>query len=138
MVHLVGTTRQPFLEQTESKVSVISWHSGKFPRVARSSNAAELQVAADTEGELIFVSSVFLENLRRYITLKKWQDVAAQVPATLVLDSRGENDALPRSESSCLGLKGKRSSLETLALRKSLVDDVGYVGHIRKHNQQTV
>ena len=44
-----------FLEQAESPISVISWHSGKLARVARSSNSAELQAAADAEGELSYI-----------------------------------------------------------------------------------
>ena len=43
-----------FLEQAESPISVISWHSGKLATVARSSNSAELQAAADAEGELSY------------------------------------------------------------------------------------
>ena len=86
--HLLGITNTAVLEQTEWKVSVISWHSGQLARVARSSNAAERQAAVDPEGELT--------------------NVAAQVRATLVLDSRGVYDALARSESLCLGLKDKR------------------------------
>ena len=38
-------------EQAECKVSVISWHSGKLARVARSSKVAELQAAAVAERE---------------------------------------------------------------------------------------
>ena len=76
--HLVGITNTAFLKQAECKVDVISWHSGKLARVARSSDAAELQAAADAEGELTGTAP-----------LKKWQEVAAQVPATLVRDSRG-------------------------------------------------
>ena len=63
--------------------------------------------------------------------MKKWQEVAAEVPATLVLDSRGAYDALARSESSCLGLREKRSGLEPWALKKSLVET------LQQHNCQT-
>ena len=37
------------------------------------------------------------------IPLQRWPEAAAQVPAALVLDSRGVYDALARSESACLG-----------------------------------
>ena len=40
----------------------------------------------------------------------------------MVLDSRGVCDALARSESACLGLKDKRSGLEALSLKRSLVE----------------
>ena len=54
--HMVGITNTAFLEQAECKVIVISWHSGKLARVARSSNAAELQTAADAERQLTNIS----------------------------------------------------------------------------------
>ena len=49
------------------------------------------------------------------------EDAAAQIPAALVLDSRGVYDALAQSESACLGLKDKRSGLEALSMKRSLV-----------------
>ena len=61
----------------------------KLARVARISNAAELQAAADAEGNM--------------------------VPG-----SRG--DAPARTESVSLGLKDKRSGLESLALKRSLIE----------------
>ena len=38
------------------------------------------------------------------------------------MDCRGVYDALARSSSSCLGLKDKKSGLEALALKQSLVE----------------
>ena len=111
-----------FLEQAESPISVISWHSGKLARVARSSNSAELQAAADAEGQLNYIRLSLKELVRETIPLQRWQEAAAQVPGALVLDSRGVYDALGRSESACLGLKDKRSGLEALSLKRSLVE----------------
>ena len=119
--HVVGITNTGFLDQAECKVSVISWHSGRLARVARSSTAAELQAAADAEGELTYIRLPFWEIFGGAAPLKKWKDVAGQVPATLVLDSRGAYDVLERSGSSCLGLEDKRSGLEALALKRSTV-----------------
>ena len=39
-----------------------------------------------------------------------------------MVDCRGVYDALARSSSSCLGLKDKKSGLEALALKQSLVE----------------
>ena len=111
-----------FLEQAESPISVISWHSGKLARVARSSNSAELQAAADAEGELSYIRLSLRELVGEPIPLQRWQEAAAQIPSALVLDSRGVHDALARSESACLGLKDKRSGLEALSLKHSLVE----------------
>ena len=51
-----------------------------------------------------------------------WQSETRQIPAALVVDCRGVYDALARSSSSCLGLKDKKSGLEALALKQSLVE----------------
>ena len=114
---IIGVANKTFLEQAESPISVISWHSGKL---ARSSNSAELQAAADTEGELSYFRLCLRELFGETIPLQRWQKAAAQVPGALVLDSRGVYDALARSESACLGLKDKRSGLEALLLKRSL------------------
>ena len=53
--YIIGVANKTFLEQAESPINVISWHSGKLARVARSSNSAELQAAADAEGELSYI-----------------------------------------------------------------------------------
>ena len=45
--------------------------------------------------------------------MRNWQSEARQIPAAL---------ALARSSSSCLGLKDKKSGLEALALKQSLVE----------------
>ena len=103
--YIIGVANKTFLEQAESPISVISWHSGKLARVARSSNSAELQAAADAEGELSYIRLSLRELLGETIPLQRWQEAAAQIPSVLVLDSRGVYDALARSESACLGLK---------------------------------
>ena len=54
--------------------------------------------------------------------MQNWQSEARQIPAALVVDCRGVFDALARSSSSCLGLKDKKSGLEALALKQSLVE----------------
>ena len=127
--YIIGVANKTFLEQAESPISVISWHSGKLARVARSSNSAELQAAADAEGELSYIRLSLRELVGETIPLQRWQEAAAQIPRVLVLDSRGVYDALARSESplarsesACLGLKDKRSGLEALSLKRSLVE----------------
>ena len=110
--YIIGVANKTFLEQAESDISVLSWHSGRLARVARSSNSAELQAAADAEGELSYIRLSLRELVGETIPLQRWQEAAAQVPSALVLDSREVYDALARSESACLGLKDKRSGQE--------------------------
>ena len=120
--YIIGVANKTFLEQSESPISVISWHNGKLARVARSSNSAELEAAADPEGELSYIRLSLRELLGETIPLQRWQEAAALIPSVLVLDYRGVYDALARSESACLGLKDKRSGLEALSLKRSLVE----------------
>ena len=56
------------------------------------------------------------------LDLRNWQSEARQIRAALVVDCRGVYDALARSSSSCLGLKDKKSCLEALVLKQSLVE----------------
>ena len=93
-----------------------------WPEWHGSSNSAELQAAADAEGELSYIRLSLRELVGETIPLQRWQEAAAQIPSALVLDSRGVCDALARSESACLGLKDKRSGLEALSLKRSLVE----------------
>ena len=101
-------------------MTLISWHSGRLSRVARSSSSAETQAAADGDDESVYVRLCLSELLFGRIELKRWREYAGEVPAALVLDCRGVYDALARSSSSCLGLKDKKSGLEALALKQSL------------------
>ena len=123
--YIIGVANKTFLEQAESLISVISWHSGKLARVVRSSNSAELQAAAGAEGELSYIRLCSRELVGETIPLQRWQEAAAQIPSALVLNSRGVYDALARCESACMGLKdkrSKRSGLEAMSLKRSLVE----------------
>ncbi len=104
----------------ESPVNLVSWHSGKLTRVSRSSCDAEVQGASEGEEEGEYVRLVLSELMCDSMSLFQWQGACARVPDGLVLDCRGLYDALGRSESSCLGLKDKRSALEALALKRSM------------------
>ena len=70
---------------------------------------------------MTYVRLALYETLIGPIEIREWQTYAQRIPAALVLDCRGVYDALARSESSCLGLKDKKSGLEALALKQNLV-----------------
>ena len=103
-------------------MSLISWHSSRLKRVARSPSAAETQAAADGDDEAVYIRLCLKEVLFGHLDLQNWQSEATQIPAALVVDCRGVYDALARASSSCLGLKDKKSGLEALALKQSLVE----------------
>ena len=103
-------------------MSLVSWHSSRLRRGARSSSAAEAQAAARGDDEAVYIRLCLKEFLFGQLDLQNWQSEARQIPAALVVDCRGVYDALARSSSSCLGLKDKKSGLEALALKQSLVE----------------
>ena len=43
------------------------------------------------------------------------------IPGALVMDCRGVFDSLSKSESSCLGMKERRTGIEALAIKRSLL-----------------
>ena len=68
-----------------------------------------------------YVRLALAETLYGRFALRDWHETAKLVPACLVMDCRGVYDALMKSESSCLGMKDKRSGLEALALKRSMM-----------------
>ena len=108
------------LQSRESNMSLVSWHSSRLRLVARSSSAAETQAAANGDDEAVYIRLCLKEVLFGQLDLQNWQSEARRILAALV-DCRGVYDALARSSSSCLGLKDKKSGMETLALKQSLV-----------------
>ena len=101
-------------------ITPVSWHLGKAPSIARSSTAIEVQSASIGEEELQYVRLVLSETLFGRFSLKDWQNAVQIIPAALIMDCRGVFDALSKSESSCLGMKEKRTGIEAMAIKRSL------------------
>ena len=118
---LVFIANSELLQGRESNMSLISWHSSRLRRGARSSCATETQAAADGDDEAVYIR-LCLKEVLFGLDLRNWQSEARQIPAALVVDCRGVHNALARSSYSCLGLKGKKSGLEALALKLSLIE----------------
>ena len=109
---LVFIANAELLQGKGSNMSLISWHSSRLERVARSSSAAETRAAVDGDDEAVCIRLCLKEVLFGQLDLQNWQSEARQIPAALVVDCRGVQDALARSSSSCLGLKDKKSGFE--------------------------
>ena len=106
----------------ESPVTLISWHSGKTPSVAKSSSAVGLQAIGEADDEMTYVRLALYETLVGPIDIRRWPTHAQRIPAAVVTDCSGVYDALARSSSSCLCLKDKKSGLEVLAIKRSLIN----------------
>ena len=108
---LVFIADSELLQGKESNMSLISWHSSRLRRVARSSSAAVTQAVADGDDEAVYIRLCLKVVLFGQLDLQNWQSETRQIPG-----------ALARSSSSCLGLKDKKYGLEALALKQSLVE----------------
>ena len=95
-------------------MSLISRHSSRLRRVARSSSAAETQAAADGNDEAVHIRLCLKEVLFGQLDLQNWRSEARQNSCCF-----GVYDALASSSSSSLGLKDKKSGLEVLALTQT-------------------
>ena len=101
-------------------MSLISWHSSRLKRVTRSSSAAETQAAVDGDDEAVCIR----------LCLKEVLLVAAGFEKLAIGSETNFSmlwwwtvyDALARSSFSSLGVKDKKSGLEALALKHSLVE----------------
>ena len=91
--------------------------------MARSLSAAEnSQAAADGDDKAVYIRLCLKDVLFGELDVQNWQTETRQVLAALVVDCWSVYDALVRSSSSCFGLKDKKSGLEVLALKQSLVE----------------
>ena len=80
------------------------------------------KAASNGDDEAVYIRLCLKEVLFGQLDLRNWHSEARQIPVALVVDCRGVYDALARSSSSCLGLKDKKSGLETRALKQSIVE----------------
>ena len=81
---LVFIANSELLQGREPNMSLLSWHSSRSKRVARSSSAAETQAAADCDDEAMYIRLCLKEVLLGQLDLLIWQSETRQIPATLV------------------------------------------------------
>ena len=68
---LVFIANSALLQGRESNMSLVSWHSSRLRRVARSSSAAETQAAADGDDEAVYIRFVLERSSVRTAGLTK-------------------------------------------------------------------
>ena len=73
----------------ESNMSLISWHSSRLKRLARSSSAAETQAAADGDDEAVYLRLCLKEVLSGQLDLAKLAIGSAKKFLPLWWDCRG-------------------------------------------------
>ena len=67
---LVFIANSELLQGRESNMSLTSWHSSRFRRVARSSSATETQAAADGDDEAVYTRLCLKEVLFGQLDLR--------------------------------------------------------------------
>ena len=82
---LVFIANSELLQGRESNMSLISWHSSRLRRVARSPSAAEIQATADSDDETVYIRLCLKEVLFGQVYLRNWQSEAGPIPAALVV-----------------------------------------------------
>ena len=120
--YVVAAVENQFLKNDASPVAIVSWYSKKCPRMARSSGAAEIQAASEGQEELEYCRLLWAEIHCSEFSVRQSQEHIRSVPGVLLIDAKGIYDALARSESAALAMKDKRSAIEGLALRNSIME----------------
>ena len=120
--YVVCATSPSMLSGERAPLTMISWRSGKLPRKARSSLAAETQALAETDHELMYVRLTWAELCGDQIDLSKKEEQISKISGTVVIDAKALYDILLKRDlnSSAAGLKDKFSALEVMCLLESL------------------
>lgn len=78
--YIIGMASKEMLQGRRGYVNPLSWRSGKLPRIARSSLAAEVQSLAEGEQELMMLRFQWAEILGIPVDLRKPHLATCQVP----------------------------------------------------------
>ena len=109
MGHVVCMVDPVFIDLYESLPTPISWYPHTAPRMARASPSIETQSASNGEEQLQYVRLVFAKFSLASVS-EDWSTIAQSIPAAMVKD-----------EPACLGMKERRTEIEALALKRSLL-----------------
>ena len=120
--YLICASNPTILEGQLAPVTPISWRSGRLPRVARSSLAAQAQAASEAEEELMMIRAQWRELQGFHINLKDPAEDTKKVKGVLVTDAKSLFDVLRKDDlnSAAGGLREKYSALELLSLNERL------------------
>lgn len=119
---VIGLTHKSILEGVRTPVNLISWRSGKLPRVAKSSLSAEVQALAEGEQELMFCRALLAELLGHQLDLCAPEETTKKIAGAMVIDAKSVFDAFHKGDgaSSAFSMKEKYSALELLALQENM------------------
>ena len=112
-------TDKKVLHGQKGPFSVLSWHSKKLKRIARSSTCAEVQACANAYDELEYIKQLYCEiQCERGINTKTADALIATVEGAVIVDAKNLYDATTRVTSAGLQLEEKRLCLEVLHIKE--------------------
>ena len=112
-------TDKKVLHGEKGPFSVLSWHSKKLKRIARSSTCAEVQACANAYDELEYIKQLYCEiQCEIGINTKTADALIATVEGAVIVDAKNLYDATTRITSAGLQLEEKRLCLEVLHIKE--------------------
>ena len=120
--YLVTATEPAIAEGRPAVLNLVAWKSGRLPRVARSSLAAEVQSFSEAEEEQMFCRLQWAELCGSNIPLRNPEEIVKTVAGYMVTDARSLYDVLMKGDqaTSGLGLREKYSALEIMSVQQRL------------------
>ena len=113
-------TGRRVLDGQKAPFSLVSWHSRKLKRIARSSTSAEIQSCGNGVDENEFIRQLWFEiHHREGITAKTSDDSVSKIGGCIVCDAKNMFDSVTRILSSGLQLEERRLCLDVLSIRES-------------------
>ena len=120
--YVIGACDPRILQGRPSQINMISWKSGKLPRIARSSLSAEIQAFSIAEEELMYIRLQWLEMIGHDIPTRDPASIVKKAPGVVVTDARSLFDVVQKGpiSTSGFGLKEKYSALDMMSVFQRL------------------
>ena len=120
--YVIGACEPKITEGRPSQINMVSWKSGKLPRVARSSLSAEIQAFSIAEEELMYIRLQWLEFIGHDIPMHDPASLVQKSHGVMVTDARSLYDIIWKgaTNTSGFGLKEKYSVLDMLSVFQRL------------------
>ena len=96
--YIIGMASKEMVQERCGYVNPLSWRSGKLPRIARSSLAAEVQSLAEGEQEMMMLRFQWGEILGIPVDHRKPHLATYQMPAAMVVEAKSVYDAATKGE----------------------------------------
>ena len=120
--YVIAASEKEISDGKQCPLNMISWKSGRLPRIARSSLSAEIQAFSIAEEELMYCRLEWLEMNGIDLPVRDPASIVKQSPGILVTDAKSLYDIVKKGPqtTSGLGLKEKYSVLDMLSVFQRL------------------